>query len=225
MTANNEADKATTKRQNPSTDMNRNDYYFTKTELSNRTGWTRTMVKILADPPDKEKPHHRFRDTTVKLYMKHRISDIEGTDSFKMLSAEARRRSELAEERKIKKKAKLHNLAEDLKFTTSFQPYAKIRKRVDQGYAQKEKRNEPSSTAQRENDVKRLMVEYILTKLTNYSELRKKHGLDFGDRTARDIFKRRILDSIAKEYPNLKNACSNAAVGLYKRPPSARSFS
>ena len=55
--------------------------YFMKTDIKKR-GWTDAMIGLLLGAPDKEKTHHSYKKSVVKLYLQSRVLEAEDDGRF-----------------------------------------------------------------------------------------------------------------------------------------------
>lgn len=180
--------------------------HYTKTDILKR-GWTNSMINKFLDQPCQTK-HSRFPNyPEINLFTKKRVEDIENTEDWLISFKESSKRSAKFKEKAIEFAESAQIEVQKLK--SDYQ----LRKQTVDSHNAYEKANSydfidmimrvypahrglnPKMEDDR-MDLDRIVVNYILYKLSNFSDLCKKTR----SKVAKRILKIRTLEVIAKRY-------------------------
>jgi len=196
-----------------------NKEFVTKSDLKER-GWTDSIIKKMSLIPDeiKENPYYRY-GPQMKLYGIERIKDLEQTKRFIELKKRSEKRKQSARKTVETKRKKVMDYINSLKIEVPKIPLDELKKEAVKQYNNfhyfnyfNYKNYDPRDISREnvKNDpefLERIMVNYIRHQLTDYED----HLIELFGKIGKDEayikLKDRILDSIAKQYPSLRDEC------------------
>jgi hypothetical protein len=190
---------------------------ITTSSLKER-GWTDSLVKRFLPTPDKTSPNPYYRSGyPVRLYIVSRVEAVEASEAFLATKDSTTKRRSAGLKAAETKRAKLLEQVEAMEVQVSKQSDEAILKHAIRSYNEFkadiaiERGHSDWQCASLNSDpafLKRIQVNFIRHRLTNYDgELEAVAGKT-GIHEAVDIIRGKIFDAIAIAYPHFANECN-----------------
>lgn len=187
-------------------------------------GFTRKMIEILCPEPDDEAYNPRFACAApMKLWNAERIDQIMASSEFKKLKSQADKRREASAKGNATKLAKTRKMVDehiadievhrlDFKLVEEEALLDKQAFDCSRGHYDSDPFHAPQS------DQQRWIVNYIRHNLTSYDhDLYETKG-QVGTHQEYSRYKQAVLEVIARQYPEVANACQ-AQIDRLHLPP------
>lgn len=178
---------------------------LTKTAVSKRPGWSKSVMDKLLGEPDKTKRHETF-GTLIYLYSAERVFQIEEMPEFKQGLSQNIKRREAAKKAVKTKREDLFSKIDSMKIHVKSLPLRDVRNKAVKSY---NNRNIDNIVPNKNNQgfIDRITVNYIRHHLTEYDRVLDDVAGKIGSVDGRVRIWKRIFPEIGLTYPQLKEEC------------------
>lgn len=187
--------------------MEKESIFLTKTNIINRTGWSKTLADRLLGDPDKTKKHSTYK-TMISLYKEDRVLEIEKTSDFISHQVKLSKRREAAKKAVKTKKERLINEIESMDVKIVSMSMKHVRKQAINAYNEWNIFEGKFASDKDDQDfLDRITVNYIRHELTDYDQTLYELSGKTGSFEARELIWKKIFGAICKTYPALEKEC------------------
>lgn len=201
---------------NKKSTRSKKDVLLSRSQLKDR-GWTESIIKKFLPEPDMVKKNPIYSSAApMKLYNIEKVKRVEKNIEFKRATEKSKIRSEKMTNIALLKKNKLLEEIDKMEFSikvipvnmvlaNSIESYNEFHEEMSMEYGHY---NFKPVNANADSDfLERIEVNYIRHNLTEYDRELEEMAGKIGVNEAVIKIKNRILDSIAKKYPELREQC------------------
>lgn len=175
---------------------------LTQSQILERPGWTRTLVKRILGEPDLIKP--RFGGGTINLYQRERVEAAEASEAFLSQQDAVAKRKAAARRVVEKKTAALLADVDRMSVRVTRIPLEDVRRRAIKAYNDRHWGSDmPAGMHSDSEFLDRITVNYIRHKLTRYDQALGKTAGKVGVHQAVDAIREKVYAAIAEAYPDL----------------------
>lgn len=197
------------------------DKHITLSTLKDR-GWTASLIRDFLGKHDTEKPNPMFRSSPpMKLFALKRVQKQESTPEFKEAFEKAKKRSKTSRKARIKvvskKRQELQDKINKMKIRVPGMSYEKLERKAIKHYNDWEEMKSRTrgnygeiSWADSDSDkffLQRISVNYLRHELTSYEDKLNALARKIGRRDGYVSIKKKVLEAIASQYPELSGEC------------------
>lgn len=173
-------------------------------------GWTPAMIRGLLGEPDDTRPNPRYvKAAPMRFWLAERVEEAESTDAFRARLAKAQSRSKSGKATARAKEAALHEELAKIRVTVKTMGLDAARRSAIASY-NAHHADDPDMWASRDSDrafLDRITVNYLRHERTSYDELGEALAGRIGRQSGHALLRNRILDEIARRYPDLADEC------------------
>lgn len=189
--------------------------HLTVTKLKARN-WTQGLIKKFLGAPDLIKTNPFYKNAgPMQLYLEERVIQIEQTQEFKAQLQKKQKHREISKIKMLqtnkKKREQLAKEIEELQIKIPNIPEKELLKRAIHHYnnlwIERNQYEKYASLQSPEEFLNRITVNYLRHCCTEYENILDSLYNQVGKQEAAIKLKTKILQAIAKKYPNLQKAC------------------
>lgn len=187
---------------------------FSKPDLRER-GWTDGLMRRFLPPPDdlRDNPYYTNAGSPMSLWLRDRVQEIEATDERKAAREKSARRQSGAKDAVMTKTANLAALAVAVKITVE----RVSRKRIEEMSKLTYMGNYNGAWREYPGFDDRAAVNCIRHNFTEYDDALRLLVGKVGKDHAYTLLKNRVLDEIARVYPEYAEECAAQRNGFNTR--------
>ena len=180
---------------------------LTKTAVTNRPGWSATLVARLLGEPDQRQRISGYK-SSLALYALARVEQAEASAAFHAAQAALATRRAAAQKAVATKTTRLMAAVEAMRITVARRGLPQVQQSAIAHYNHRSDGDAFASPQDSPAFLARVTVNYVRHVLTRYDQALLDIAGKTGNRTALAVIRQRIYAAIADAYPALSAECA-----------------